>query len=201
VDPQSSLAFGAGVAYVLVFWVTYALWLVAELVLNTRQLSGSTSQKHDRGSFRLLFWLISIAISLDFGSALFLPSLRIASARETLFVVGICCVVAGTALRWWAVFTLGRYFTVDVATQAAQPVIEYGPYRYVRHPAYSGVLLALFGFGLSLGNWAGLLAMLVLPGAAFAYRIAVEEAALRSELGEPYERYISRTRRLIPYLL
>lgn len=77
---------------------------------------------------------------------------------------------------------LGRYFTVDVATQAAQPVIDVGPYRYIRHPAYAGLLLALIEFALALGNWAGLLAMIVLPGAAFGYRIAVEEAALLSKL-------------------
>ena len=200
-DTQSSLPFDGGRAYALVFWATYALWFLGELVLNTKLRSGSTSQKHDRGSFRLLVWLISIAITLDFASALFLPSLRIASARETLFVLGICCVVTGTALRWWSVFTLASYFTVDVAAPRSTTGDQYGPYRYVRHPAYSGVLLALFGIGLSLGNWLGLVVMLVLPGGAFAYRIAVEEAALRSELGERYEHYVSRTRRLIPYLL
>ena len=63
------------------------------------------------------------------------------------------------------------------------------------------MLLALFGFVLALGNWAGLFAMLVLPATAFAYRITVEEAALLSTLGEPYARYMRRTWRLIPYLI
>jgi protein-S-isoprenylcysteine O-methyltransferase Ste14 len=141
-----------------------------------------------------------MAIALDFACALLLPSAGMASAARTLFVVGICCVVAGTALRWYAVVTLGRYFTVDVVTQASQPVVDVGPYRYIRHPAYAGLLLALIGLALALGNWAGLLAMLLLPGSAFGYRIAVEEAALLSTLGEPYARYMRRTWRLIPYL-
>jgi protein-S-isoprenylcysteine O-methyltransferase len=200
-DSRFSLPFGGGLAHALVFWVTFALWSAAELALSARRRSGSSSQSHDRGSFRLLFLLITIAFSLDFASALSLPSLRIESAAEPLFAVGICCAVAGTALRWWAILTLGRYFTVDVATQAAQPVIESGPYRYVRHPSYTGELLALFGFGVALGNWAGLLAMILLPAGPFAYRIAVEETALRSQLGQPYEKYMSRTWRLIPYLL
>ncbi len=63
------------------------------------------------------------------------------------------------------------------------------------------MLLALIGFGLALSNWAGLVAMVVLPGAAFGYRIAVEEEALLSTLGEPYARYMRRTWRLIPYLI
>ena len=123
-----------------------------------------------------------------------------ASAARKLFVVGVCCVLAGTALRRYAVVTLGRDFTVDVVTQASQPVVDVGPYRYIRHPAYAGLLLSLFGLGLALGNWVGLLAMVLLPGSAFGYRIAVEEAALLSTLGEPYARYMRRTWRLIPYL-
>jgi protein-S-isoprenylcysteine O-methyltransferase Ste14 len=118
-----------------------------------------------------------------------------------MFVVGLCCVLFGTALRWYAVAALGRYFTVDVASQASQPVIDVGPYRLVRHPSYAGMLLALFGLALALGNWAGLFAMLILPAAAFAYRITVEEAALLSTLGEPYACYMRRTWRLIPYLI
>jgi hypothetical protein len=68
-------------------------------------------------------------------------------------------------------------------------------------PVLRGNAPGLLGFALALGNWAGLFAMLVLPAAAFAYRIKVEEAALLSTLGEPYARYMRRTWRLIPYLI
>jgi protein-S-isoprenylcysteine O-methyltransferase Ste14 len=183
-----------------VFWATFALWQAAELVLNTKWRSAPTVGKSDRGSFRLLFLSLGTAISLDFACALLLPSAAMASTARKLFVLGIGCVLAGTALRWYAVVTLGRYFTVDVVTQASQPVVDVGPYRYLRHLAYTGLLLALIGFALALGNWAGLLVMLLLPGSAFIYRIAVEEAALLSALGEPYARYMRRTWRLIPYL-
>jgi protein-S-isoprenylcysteine O-methyltransferase Ste14 len=141
-----------------------------------------------------------MAIAPDFARALLLPSAAMVSAARRLFVVGIGCVLAGTALRWHAVVTLGRYFTVDVVTQVSQPVVEVGPYRYIRHPAYAGLLLALIGLALALGNWAGLLAMLLLPGGATGYRIAVEEAALLSTLGESDSHYMRRTWRLIPYV-
>ena len=162
---------------VATFWATFVLWQGSELFLNAKRRSRSRGARQDRGSFRLLAVFLSAAFSLDFACALLLPSLTIPSPR-IVFAVGICCVLGGTVLRWYAVATLGRYFTVDVASEISQPVIDVGPYRRVRHPAYAGMLLTLFGFALALGNWAGLFALLVLPTAAFAHRITVEEAAL-----------------------
>jgi len=106
----------------------------------------------------------------------------------------------GVALRWYSATILGKYFTFDVAIQGGQILIEAGPYRYIRHPSYSGALLTLIGFGLALGNWAGLAASLSCMGFAYAYRIPVEEAALTSALGDSYKQYMKRTSRLVPYL-
>jgi len=106
----------------------------------------------------------------------------------------------GTAFRWYSASLLGKYFTFDVATHGGQTVVEKGPYRYIRHPSYAGALLSLLGFGLTLGNWAGLLAGLSCLGVAYSYRIPVEERALASALGEPYRQYSKRTWRLVPFL-
>ena len=106
----------------------------------------------------------------------------------------------GVALRWYSAAILGKYFTFDVAIQGGQTLIEAGPYRYVRHPSYSGALLSLVGFGLALGNWAGLAAALSFLGCAYFYRIPIEEQALISALGDVYKQYMSRTWRLIPFL-
>jgi protein-S-isoprenylcysteine O-methyltransferase Ste14 len=106
----------------------------------------------------------------------------------------------GIALRWYSASVLGKYFTFDVAIQSSQILVEVGPYRYIRHPSYSGALLTLLGFGLALGNWAGLTAALSSLGFAYAYRIPIEEAALASALGEGYKQYKKRTWRLVPFL-
>ena len=108
--------------------------------------------------------------------------------------------VIGTAFRWYSVRVLGMYFTFDVAIQAGQVLVEVGPYRYLRHPSYTGALLSLLGFGLALGNWAGLAVALSCLGLAYAYRIPVEEAALVSALGATYKQYQKRTWRLVPFL-
>jgi protein-S-isoprenylcysteine O-methyltransferase len=74
---------------------------------------------------------------------------------------------AGLILRWWAIITLGRFFTVDVTIEKDHELVERGPFRIVRHPLYTGVFLAFVGLGMSLGNWAALLAILLPIGAAF----------------------------------
>lgn len=79
-------------------------------------------------------------------------------------------------------------------------MIESGPYRLVRHPSYTGALLAFLGFGFSLGNWLALLVIIVPIFVAFAYRIKVEERALVDALGDRYVSYARRTKRLLPFI-
>jgi protein-S-isoprenylcysteine O-methyltransferase Ste14 len=139
-------------------------------------------------------------MAMDFSLSLLLPQAAISWGRTSLFFIGICLMLLGIALRWYAVMVLGKYFTFDVAIQSGQTLVEAGPYRYVRHPSYTGALLTLFGFGLALGNWVGLVANLSCMGFAYGYRIPVEEAALTSALGEAYNQYVKRTWRLVPFL-
>lgn len=126
---------------------------------------------------------------MDFSFSLLLPQAAISWKRASFFFVGICLMLLGIALRWYSAAILGKYFTFDVAIQGDQILVEVGPYRYIRHPSYAGALLTLLGFGLALGNLAGLAANLSCLGFAYAYRIPIEEAALASALGETYELY------------
>ena len=107
-------------------------------------------------------------------------------------------VVVGAIVRAWAIHALGAFFTTVVAVQGGHRLVEDGPYRWVRHPSYTGALLSLLGFPLAVGSPLGLLLALLLLPPAFLYRIRVEEAALVGGLGESYRRYIGRTRRLLP---
>jgi protein-S-isoprenylcysteine O-methyltransferase len=104
----------------------------------------------------------------------------------------------GLVLRWWAIITLGRFFTVDVTIQKDHELVDRGPFRLVRHPSYTGVLLAFVGFALSLRNWAALVVILVPIFVAFVRRMNVEEEALSQALGSPYTEYMVRTKRLVP---
>ena len=116
------------------------------------------------------------------------------------FGIGFIIMWAGVGLRWWSFRTLGRYFTYQVMTSRDQPVITSGPYRFVRHPSYLGILLILLGIGVTYGNWLSLLSLVVLPLLGFLNRIRVEEAALQASLGSEYGSYAARHKRLIPLL-
>jgi protein-S-isoprenylcysteine O-methyltransferase Ste14 len=94
--------------------------------------------------------------------------------------------------------TLGRYFTFAVMTSPDQPVITSGPYRFVRHPGYTGVILVVLGAGLIAGNWLGLAGWALLVIAPLLYRIHIEENALLSALGDRYAAYAAHHKRLVP---
>jgi protein-S-isoprenylcysteine O-methyltransferase len=87
-----------------------------------------------------------------------------------------------------------------VVIQLDHRLVTTGPYRHLRHPSYTGALVAALGFGLALGHWTSALVLVLGWSAGIAYRIRVEETALRDTFGASYDEYASRTRRLIPLL-
>lgn len=171
-----------------------------ETIASRTKRSADRSKALDRGSFRIVIVLLWIGLGLDFLLSNVLPQAAILWKRTLVFFIGIGLMYAGIALRWYAMSVLGRFFTLDVAVQAGQTVVEAGPYRYIRHPSYTGALITLVGLGLAVGNWAGLLALLACMGTGYAHRITVEEATLVAALGEPYRQYMHRTRRLVPFV-
>jgi len=127
-------------------------------------------------------------------------SAAIADGRWVLFVVGMVLMCAGIAIRQWAVALLGELFTIDVRVHPGQSVVERGPYRWVRHPSYTGLILTFVGIGLALGNWAALIVLAALPAAGLVVRIRFEERALLDGLGEPYRRFAASRPHLFPGL-
>jgi protein-S-isoprenylcysteine O-methyltransferase Ste14 len=118
--------------------------------------------------------------------------------RRPLFGLGLTLMAAGIVIRHWAVFSLGRFFTSDVRVHDDQTVVTRGPYRWLRHPSYFGLILFFVGLGLSLGDWASLLWLAVVPTVGLVVRINSEERALVDALGEPYRRFARTRRRLLP---
>jgi protein-S-isoprenylcysteine O-methyltransferase Ste14 len=117
-----------------------------------------------------------------------------------LFTLGTVIGWLGLLLRWWSFVSLGKYFTVTVRTSEDQPVVQRGPYRVLRHPSYTGLLLTFTGGGLIVNNWvsaAGAAGVLLI---ALIYRLRIEEHALNDALGDRYQRFAADRARLIPYV-
>lgn len=113
-------------------------------------------------------------------------------------VAGIVLIVLGVALRAWSIATLGRFFQYHIEVQPEHRVVTEGPYRYVRHPSYSGLALILAGFALATGDVLSLVAVAVLGGIGLAVRIRAEERQLTDALGPDYERFAEQRKRLVP---
>lgn len=194
------LSFSGSSAHAAIFWGTFSLWGLLETFGTLTKRSGDRSKARDRGSAWLLVLLTWVGFASAFALSFDFPQGTITYKRTGVFFAGIILMLVGMAFRFYAMRVLGRFFTYNVAVHAGQTVVEAGPYRYIRHPSYTGALITLVGLGLALGNWAALLAILVCTGIAYAYRISVEESALVAALGEPYRQYMRRTRRLIPFV-
>ena len=154
----------------------------------------------ERGSLLVVVGAIYGGVAGGFLLAGKVPAAAIGEGRWPLFVVGMVLMCAGIAIRQWAVALLGDLFTVDVRVRPGQAVVERGPYRWVRHPSYTGLILTCVGIGLALGNWAALIVLAVLPVAGLVVRIRFEERALLDGLGEPYRRFAASRPHLFPGL-
>jgi protein-S-isoprenylcysteine O-methyltransferase Ste14 len=178
----------------------YAAWFLFEIWNTIRIRPVTRARSRDHGSKLALIAGVYIGVFVGFAFAFGDPGATIQWHRHALLYLGLLLMVAGIVLRWYAIRVLGRSFTLEVMTRADQVVVQVGPYRWIRHPAYSGSLLTVLGIQLCATNWLAL-ACLVPVLAGYGFRIVVEEQALASDLGQPYRDYMRQTKRPIPFLL
>jgi len=175
------------------------LFPISEVALSISRHARGTARatSSDHGSLRLLWIVIVLSVALGAAFSEYDP-MRIHASRHMVETIGLVLLLAGLMLRWTSVIVLGRYFTVTVTVVEDQRVVETGPYRFVRHPSYSGLLLAFLGLGLYFNNWLSVLVIVLPVTLALLYRIRIEEAALAAVIGAEYAAYCARTKRLVP---
>ena len=191
---------GATTATIIAFWIVFYVWLGGELWLGRSRRAPAGAARRDDGSKWLLISSVWVTVALGMGLAFAFPDAAITSGRGALFMAGLALMIAGLAVRYYSIRVLGASFTVDVATRSGQEVVESGPYRWVRHPSYTGALLTILGILVCCLNFVSL-AAIVFVAAGYAYRIRVEERVLAEDLGPAYRDYMRRTKRLIPFLI
>ena len=194
------LIFGLNL-YLLVFLAVISFWIITEIVggiiIPRRRRGSSEVQERNHGlnfttwlgwEALLVFTLVSVSFKL-----FILPG--------DAFFAGIIILLLGVGIRQWAVAVLGKYFSHVVGIQKDQKVIDIGPYHYVRHPSYTGILLIQIGIALMFQSWAAVLVAIISFSLAYGHRILKEEKFLVEKLGDDYRKYITKTKRIIPFLL
>jgi protein-S-isoprenylcysteine O-methyltransferase Ste14 len=171
-------------------------WGMMEIFHAGRAREGATKVGGGGRGFAVLPSLVVATVLLHLAPRMVPPAAIRPGAAA--FAVGMVILVAGLVLRGWSIMTLGEYFTGAVAVSADQRVVTVGPYRVLRHPSYTGLLLALAGLGLTAANWVSFAGVVVLPLAAILWRIHAEERALLATIGDRYRAYAAQHKRLIP---
>lgn len=178
-----ALRISVGVAWVL-FWI---YWFVSArgVKAGTHRISGFPVRVIALAAVVVLIRLVHV------------PAMAIHSLP--VGVVGAAIFVCGLALAIWARHHLGRNWGLPMSRKNEPELVTSGPYRLVRHPIYTGLLLALLGSALTV-SLIGLVLVLI-AGAYFSYAASVEEKNLAASMPETYRAYRARTKMLIPYLL
>jgi len=176
-----------------------AVLLASEVALMLAKRSKTRAAGKDRSTLPLLWLVIGLSIWAAFSLQAAFPQGRLPHAR-IFYIIGLILFVVGLIIRWVAIIHLGRFFTVNVAIAEDHQLITTGPYRFVRHPSYTGTLLIFLGFGLCMLNVFSLAAVFLPVSTAFLWRMHVEEQVLRDAFGERYLTYAAQTRRLIPLI-
>ena len=170
--------------------------LVIELsILSKPRLSGGFGR--DKKSF--LYILLGLGLALF--SIFIFPILGIGNINTNFSYFGIILMILGFTLRQWSIRILGKLFTPIISIQEGHKLIIRGPYKYVRHPSYTSLLVEYLGFALAVSNWISFVAVICFLFPAMLYRIKIEEKELVKRFGQDYISYRKRTKMLIPWII
>jgi len=179
---------------IAVCWIGWVLiWIVTAVIY--RPDSGDRSPRGDTRSRR--YWLRLLL------AAFFIVALRAhhpggASFDAALGWLGVVACATGIGIATWARVCLGPNWGMPMTVRARPTLVRSGPYRVVRHPIYSGVLLAAIGSALVTGP--GWLVVVIGAGAYFVVSLRVEENDMASAFPDQYPEYAGHTKRLIPFV-
>jgi len=154
--------------------------------------------KAPRGEYRWQFAMIVVGLWMMYG---LFPKVQpvLWTVTPALGWSMVTLTAAGIAFAWWARIHLGKLWSGGVERMADHRVVDTGPYRLVRHPIYTGLLLALVGTALAIAEWRAILAV-AFALVSFVRKLRVEERWMREQFGESYRAYCQRTDALVPFV-
>ncbi|WP_241657215.1 methyltransferase family protein [Halobacillus salinus] len=179
----------------VLFLIVTVLWIVEFFLFRNRH-----TQEGDRLE-RRSFPLILVAIILAVAVSLVMREWEFGVITSPwLWWFGLIIYAIGVGLRYWGILHLKDQFTRDVSVQKGDKLVSTGPYKWLRHPLYTGLLLIVIGFCLGVGNvWTAVFCG-VLVTIALLHRIHIEEAMLIEAHGDLYRGWCSSRYRLVPFI-
>ena len=190
----TALAVRAGAGTLGLGLVLFGLFWLVEATAIEGRFEGAVP-RHPVVMVSRLVWLGALAFSVADAERLHVTTLAGAPVR----VAGAALFVAGLALRLWSMRTLRRSFSYDLKVSEGQVLVTSGPYRVVRHPAYTGLVVLSVSCAVWNPSAIGFAALAVTTLPQVVVRIALEERMLAGHFGERWEDWARRTRRLIPF--
>ncbi|MDS0527054.1 isoprenylcysteine carboxylmethyltransferase family protein [Clostridium sp. SHJSY1] len=185
-----------------VFQAVFISFIVSEMLIwfftsiNNRKCC-ENKEKGDKNSCLLLVLGVLSTIFFNVACRKYILFL---TTPVFLFWIGTIFIVAGVFLRIYSVWTLGKFFTLSVQVTSEQKIIQTGPYKYLRHPSYSGSILSLIGISFCFRNIIGIILTIAIIAIIYKYRIRVEEKMLEKTFSDSYKEYKKRTKKIIPFI-
>jgi protein-S-isoprenylcysteine O-methyltransferase Ste14 len=187
-------------AYLIVLaclWLGWlAFWFVCSFRTKTtaRRESVGSRVSHGLPLLAAAVLMASRRLPIDWLYARILP------ASTAIVMAGLVMTAAGLAFSVWARLHLGGNWSGTITLKQDHTLVRTGPYRLVRHPIYSGLLLALLGSAIAMGEWRGFVSV-ALAWLAFLRKSSLEERWMREKFGSDYERYACEVPALIPSII
>ena len=181
-----------------IYWATFVAFFGATSWVQNREKNAARGDMRDRGSKPVIYVGSLVGMAGAFLAPAYWPEAKIGLPPEPVFATAMALIWVGLLLYIWAVLTLGAFFRTSVQLLDGQRLVRRGPYRLLRHPAYTGGILLFAGIGLSTGNWISAVVAPLSAIVAYAWRIHVEELALRERFGAEFEDHRKRTWAVIP---
>jgi protein-S-isoprenylcysteine O-methyltransferase Ste14 len=173
-----------------IFISFYILWLIIELRVSKKDVNTEGKKTSDFMTCQLY----GVGQALTFLTALWFPSIwRLPNVAH---FVGISVFLFGVCYRSWAIRTLGQFYSHRVRTVSQHQIVVSGPYRFTRHPAYAGMILANAGISMYFFNWVTICVFLLILVPVILLRIVIEEKTLFGVEG--YSEFAKKRKRLFP---
>ena len=188
--------------FLLLIGIVYAVGIAIDAYIRKDEFWGSKQSgdnlQEERGDRS--FWPIALGIMAVFflSPVEYLYFATVQPRTAWMEAIGVGLVLLGSILFVWARRTLGKQYSGHVSVKKEQELVQSGPYRIVRHPAYAGYLFMALGLALGYSSLLGFASTLLILLPATVYRIHVEDKMLAEHFGTQFDQYAQRTKRLLP---